>query len=51
MSARLDLEQAVRLHRAERRWLAQCAARLRRGAEAPHRADRPQTATREGGLR
>ncbi len=32
MSALVELEQAARLHRAEDRWLAQCADRLRSAA-------------------
>ena len=32
MSALVELEQAARLHRAEDRWLDQCADRLRKAA-------------------
>ncbi len=32
MSAPVELEQALLLHRAEDRWLRQCADRLRRAA-------------------
>jgi hypothetical protein len=35
MSALVDLEQAARLHRAEDRWLDQCADRLRRASTPP----------------
>ena len=43
MSALLELEQAARLHRAEDRWLDQCADRLRRAAPASDAARRPPT--------
>jgi len=39
MSAPLDLDLVVRLHLAEKRWLDQCACRLRE-ARARERAER-----------
>jgi hypothetical protein len=43
MSTHVDLEQAARLHHAERRWLDQCAARLRRATDERRLQDPNET--------
>jgi hypothetical protein len=43
MSTLVELEQAARLHDAERRWLDQCAARLRRATDERRLQDLGET--------